>query len=200
MADAVVSYAIQKIGDAIINEARFLESIRQQAEDLKRELTWIDSFLRDADAKARGGNKLIQDWVKEVRKAAYDAEDLIESIAIQGSEPGIGQKRRRSDPGAHTPSDDCGMEIEELKQRIKNIRESAAGYGITALPDDRGERRHIDGDIGRGRGRGGGEGRAPALHALDSPPPVVLMPWEMPRKRGGGPPIFTPWTPPVSSS
>ena len=148
MADAVVSYAIQKIGDAIINEALFLRGVRQQAEELKRELIWMESFLQDADAKARGGNKLVRNWVKEVREAAHDAEDLIESIAIQGSEPGM--CRRRGFFSKLMPAcglirlHNSGMEIEELKQRIINIRESAARYGITALPDDRRERGEVD--------------------------------------------------------
>ena len=170
MADAIVSYAIQKIGDAIINEALFLRSVRQQAEELKRELIWMESFLQDADAKARGGNKLVQNWVKEVREAAQDAEDLIESIAIQGSEPGMGQKHRglfsNLLPGALIPRHNSGMEIEELKQRIIKIGESAARYGITALPDDRRGRRDGDEVIARRR--------APALHASDSSN-VVLM-------------------------
>ena len=169
MADAVVSYAIQKIGDAIINEALFLGSVRQQAEDLKEELTWMESFLQDADAKARGGNKLVENWVKRVRKAAHDAEDLIESIAIQGSEPGMRRRRgffSKLMPCGLIRRHNSGMEIEELKQRIINIRESAARYGITALPDDRRERREVDAAISGWR--------APALHASDSSH-VVLM-------------------------
>ena len=50
MADAAVSYAIQKIGDAIINEALFQGSVKQQAEDLSQELTGMKSFLQDANA------------------------------------------------------------------------------------------------------------------------------------------------------
>ena len=130
----------------------------------------MESFLQDADAKARGGNKLVRNWVKEVREAAQDAEDLIESIAIQGSEPGMGQKRRglfsNLLPGALIPRHNSGMEIEELKQRIIKIGESAARYGITALPDDRRGRRDGDEVIARRR--------APALHASDSSH-VVLM-------------------------
>ena len=85
MADAAVSYAIQKIGDAIINEALLLGSVRQQVEDLMRELRWIQSFLKDADAMARDGSNMVHNWVEEVREAAHDAEELIESFAIQGS-------------------------------------------------------------------------------------------------------------------
>ena len=167
MADAVVSYAIQKIGDAIINEAIFLGSFRQQAEELKRELTWMESFLQDADAKAGGGNKLVRNWVKEVREAAHDAEDLIESFAIQGSEPEMGRGIFSNlTPGALIGRHNFGMEIEELKQRIIKIGESATRYGITALPDDRRGRRDVDEAIARRR--------APALHASDSSH-VVLM-------------------------
>ena len=169
MADAVVSYAIQKIGDAVINEALFLGSFRQQAEDLKEELTWMESFLQDADDKARGGNKLVENWVKRVRKAAHEAEDLIESIAIQGSEPWMRRRRGffcKLMPCGLIRRHNSGMEIEELKQRIKNIKESATGYGLTSLPSDCRERRGVDEAIARRR--------APPLHTPDSAH-VVLM-------------------------
>ena len=170
MADAVVSYAIQKIGDAIINEALFLGSVRQQAEDLKEELTWMQSFLQDADVKARGGDNTIQNWVKSVRKAAYDAEDLIESFAIQGSQPGMGQKRRgifsNLMPDALIRRHNSGLEIEELKQRIINIKANATEYGLTSLSIDCRERRAVDEATARRR--------AVALHASDSSH-VVLM-------------------------
>ena len=169
MADAVVSYAIQKIGDAVINEALFLRSFRQQAEDLKEELTWMESFLQDADDKARGGNKLVENWVKRVRKAAHEAEDLIESIAMQGSEPWMRRRRGffcKLMPCGLIRRHNSGMEIEELKQRIKNIKESATGYGLTSLPSDCRERRGVDEAIARRR--------APPLHTPDSAH-VVLM-------------------------
>ena len=169
MADAAVRYAIQKIGDAIINEALLLGSVRQQVEHLMRELRWIQSFLKDADAKARDGSNVVHNWVEEVREATHDAEDLIESFAFQGSEPGMGRCRHffsKLRPGALIRRRNFGLEIEQIKQRIINIRESAAGYGITALLDERRGRRDVDAAIARRR--------APALHASDSSH-VVLM-------------------------
>ena len=129
----------------------------------------MESFLQDADAKACGGNQLVENWVKEVREAAHDAEDLIESIAIQGSDPGMRRRRgffSKLMPCGLIRRHNSGMEIEELKQRIIKIGESAARYGISALPDDRREGRTVDEAIARRR--------APALHASDSSH-VVLM-------------------------
>ena len=169
MADAVVSYAIQKINDAIINEALFMGSVEQQAEDLKEELTMMESFLQDADDKARGGNKLVENWVKCVRKAAHDAEDLIESFAIQGSEPEMGRgifSNLMSVFNLMIGRHNSGLEIEELKQRIINIKANAAEYGLRSLPNDCRERRAVDEAIARRR--------AIALHTPDSSH-VVLM-------------------------
>ena len=167
MADAVVSCAIQKINDAIINEALFMGSVKQQAEDLKEELTWMESFLQDADAKARGGNKLVENWVKRVMKAAHDAEDLIESIAIQGSEPEMGRDIFSNlTPGALIGRHNSGLEIEDLKQRIINIKANAAEYKLRSLPSDCRERRAVDEAIARRR--------AVALHTPVSSH-VVLM-------------------------
>ena len=149
MADAAVSYAIQKIGDAIINEALFIGSSKQQAEELKEELTWMKSFLQDADAKARDGNQLVQNWVKLVREAAQDTEDLIESFAIPVYAPGLGRcgdffSKLMPCARAVIRRHYFGLEIEGLKQRIKNIGESADRYKITALSDDRRERGEVN--------------------------------------------------------
>ena len=168
MADAAVSYAIQKIGDAIVNEALFQGSVKQQAEDLNQELTGMKSFLQDADAQARGGNALAQNWVKLVREATNDAEDLIESFAIQVYAPGMIRRCGSCSklmPGALIRRHYFGLEIEMLKHRIINIRESAARYGLTPLPDDRWEGRDVDEATAR---------RTVALHELGSSH-VVLM-------------------------
>ena len=146
MAIPGVNYVIQKIGDAIINQARVLDSVEQRVEDLKREVTLMKNFLQDADAKVRGGDNSVQAWVKLVWEAANDAEDLIESFATKVYVPGmilpcgfISKFRIRRH--------NFGLEIKGLKKRIKDIMESADRYGIKALPDDRRERREVDATI-----------------------------------------------------
>ena len=156
MAGAVVSYVIQKI-DAIINQALFERTVKLQALQLNRELTGLESFLQDADAKARGGNESVQNWVKEVREAAHDAEDLIESIAIQGPEQGMGVNFMAGGP---IPGDSYWMKIEELQKRIIKIGERAAQNGITDLPDYRCGRSDVEKAIAGGM--------VVALHASNS--------------------------------
>ena len=146
MAEGVVSYAIQKIDDAIINKALFERKVMVRAKELNLALTRMKSFLQDADAKARGGNESVQNWVKYVREAAHEAEDLIESVAIQGPEAGMGENFM---PGAPILQPWL-KKIEELKQRIIKIGENAPRYGITALPDDAWGRRDVDKAIARG--------------------------------------------------
>ena len=148
MAEAVVRYAIQKIGDAIINEALFLRGVNQQVEDLKQELRWMESFLQEADTKARGGSNMVQQWVRLVMEAAHEAEDLIESIVIQGSDR-IHRRDffRKLMPRALIRRHNFGLDIEELNKKIINIRVSKRGYGIGALPDDPPERMAVDNTI-----------------------------------------------------
>ncbi|KAL9419667.1 hypothetical protein AB3S75_037438 [Citrus x aurantiifolia] len=76
MVDAVVSYVVETLGDYLIQEVNFLQGVRDEVESLKKELEWMQSFIKDAEAK-QAGNNLIRRWVSDIRDIAYDAEDVL---------------------------------------------------------------------------------------------------------------------------
>ena len=78
MAEAVVSFAIETIAGLLIEEAKFLVGVTDQAEQLQSELRWMKWFLRDADAR-QDDKERIREWVSEVKDIAYQAGDLLES-------------------------------------------------------------------------------------------------------------------------
>ncbi|GMN26914.1 hypothetical protein TIFTF001_001471 [Ficus carica] len=45
MEEAVVSFAIERLGDLLIAEAKFLYGVRGQVEDAKAKLQWMRAFL-----------------------------------------------------------------------------------------------------------------------------------------------------------
>ncbi|WMV23238.1 hypothetical protein MTR67_016623 [Solanum verrucosum] len=69
MADAVVSLAVQKLGDFLIQW-------------LQNELLFMQSFLRDAELKQYGDHK-IQQWVIEINSIANDAAAILETYSIE---------------------------------------------------------------------------------------------------------------------
>ncbi|OVA11976.1 hypothetical protein BVC80_8767g11 [Macleaya cordata] len=82
MADAVVSVVVQLLSDMLIKQAVFLHGVRDQVKQLRNELNRMQCFLKDADAEQEG-NEIIRNWVSEIRDAAYDVEDVIETFILQ---------------------------------------------------------------------------------------------------------------------
>ncbi|CAA6663973.1 unnamed protein product [Spirodela intermedia] len=81
MADAALGYVVQRVGDLLINEAVFLYSVKDQVEWVKEELQAMECFLKDADSKSKGDER-VKNWVRQVREIAYRAEDLVESFVL----------------------------------------------------------------------------------------------------------------------
>lgn len=51
MAESVVSFAIERIGDHLMHKAIFFKDVREQVVQLRNELRRIQRFLREADAR-----------------------------------------------------------------------------------------------------------------------------------------------------
>ncbi|MCL7048937.1 hypothetical protein MKW94_021274, partial [Papaver nudicaule] len=83
MVDAVVSFAVGKLGDALIGEAYFVAGVGDQVKGLRDELKRMLCFLKDADAKDRQGDERVRHWIKDIRDLAFDAEDVIETYILK---------------------------------------------------------------------------------------------------------------------
>ncbi|MQM02196.1 hypothetical protein Taro_034961 [Colocasia esculenta] len=144
MAESVVSFVVQRVGDLLVDEAVFLYNVPDEAEWVRRELERMQCFLEDADAK-RKRDKMVNKWVKDIRDAAYEAEDLVESFALHGhllwGRGGfITRVARRFVclPCALATRHRFGEEIRLLKAKILEIADSRSRYGIQSLRADGG--------------------------------------------------------------
>ncbi|XP_078149142.1 disease resistance protein RPP13-like [Carex rostrata] len=147
MAEGIVSLVLGKLSDAVIKEVLLLHGVGKQVERLSRELSWIQSFLKDADMK-----KIINEgekhWVKEVRDIAYDIEDVIdnaiflkvpENSLARGCSRIVGAAKRmwrkcKKLPDLHNLAD----EMNEILARIREINDSRERYGINSLGEGSG--------------------------------------------------------------
>ncbi|CAA7397530.1 unnamed protein product [Spirodela intermedia] len=165
MADAVLGYVVQRVGDLLIDEAVFLYSVKDQVEWLKRELRAMECFLKDADTKSKG-DESVKNWVRDVREIAHQAEDLVESYVLDAE-----RKRRRRKSFILTtvccrlpPPNDFivlhkfGNEIEAIRAKIDEINGRRSTYGIENLGGE--PRRQIDKTVR--------ERRRVVLHAPDT--------------------------------
>lgn len=82
MVEAVVSFAVERLHDLLTEEARLLIGVSDKVKRMQNELKRMQCFLRDAERK-QDKNDTIKNYISEVRKLAYDAEDVIEIYAIK---------------------------------------------------------------------------------------------------------------------
>ncbi|KAL7179073.1 hypothetical protein ACSBR1_042447 [Camellia fascicularis] len=80
----VVSFIVNRLGVLLTEEGKFLYGISDQVEQIRVELNRMQCFLQDADyaihVDARANN-----WVAEIKKLAYEIEDILKTFVIQVS-------------------------------------------------------------------------------------------------------------------
>ncbi|XP_040362417.1 putative disease resistance protein At1g50180 [Rosa chinensis] len=141
MAEGVVIVAaegIKTLGDFIIQQSKFLSGVSYQVELAKVELHLIRGFLRDADAR-QGEEEVVRIWVKLIRDAAYDLEDVIESFALKvasrrrGGTVKIVLKRFASIFNEGVNPYKIGSEIEDIMTKLSHLRSSLQSYNIRQI-------------------------------------------------------------------
>ncbi|KAI3956581.1 hypothetical protein MKW92_034310 [Papaver armeniacum] len=143
MVDAVVSFAVEKLGDALINETIFLLDVRNQVQELRDELRRMQCFLKDADAKQQQGDERVRNWVADIRNVAYDSEDVVDTFMLKiGATPESGGVLSLIKKPALMVKNlrhlrRVGKEIQTIQAKLKAISASTVTYGIKELPDDK---------------------------------------------------------------
>ncbi|KAM7486572.1 hypothetical protein LguiA_002581 [Lonicera macranthoides] len=138
MAEQVVTLVVEKVGQLLINEARFMCRVRVQLEELEAEMRRMCCFLKDVDGRQEESETL-QDLVIEIRKVAYDAEDVLELYAFK-----VSSRRRRNillrfacifNEGIAL--DRVGSKIDSIKIKFSKLTASLRDFGITAVREGR---------------------------------------------------------------
>ncbi|TXG70934.1 hypothetical protein EZV62_005869 [Acer yangbiense] len=134
MAESAITYVAQSLTDLLVQKAEFLKGVRGQVGWLRDELQRIQCFLKDADAKQEEDQR-VRNWVKDIRNAAYDAEDIVDTFVLKM------ESRRRHGyikRYAHIFKElldlrKVGNEIEAFRARISDISNSCETYGIKSI-------------------------------------------------------------------
>ncbi|KAH0757020.1 hypothetical protein KY290_020513 [Solanum tuberosum] len=142
MADAFVSFALQKLGDFLIQEVSLLTSLRDEITWLRNELLFVQSFLKDAEQK-QSRDQRVQQWVFEINSVANDAVSILETYSF---ETGKGDDGFASHLKAcacigrkETKFYKVSKDIQSLRQRIMDISRKRETYGITNINNNAGE-------------------------------------------------------------
>ncbi|KAI3933092.1 hypothetical protein MKW92_002248 [Papaver armeniacum] len=139
MVDAVVSFSVKRLGDALIGETVFLLDVCSQVKELRDELRRMQCFLKDADAKQQQGDERVRNWVADIRNVAYDAEDVIDAFILKidatlkygGIQKCFIRMALMVKNCKHLYS--IGMKIHAIRSRLKVISDSRVTYGIDDL-------------------------------------------------------------------
>ncbi|KAF2296132.1 hypothetical protein GH714_036293 [Hevea brasiliensis] len=140
MVEAIVSFAIERIADAVVREASSLYGVREQVDQLQTKLKRIRFFLKDVDSKQNQDDRVCN-CVAEVRDIAYEAEDVIDTFlllkAARGSRKGVSGLIKRVTltsmftevPILHK----LGTQIESIQTKIVRVSVSMQTYGIKLI-------------------------------------------------------------------
>ncbi|KAG7585227.1 P-loop containing nucleoside triphosphate hydrolase, partial [Arabidopsis thaliana x Arabidopsis arenosa] len=131
MADAIVSFGVEKLWELVSQEYERLGGVKEQVNELKSDLDMLMSFLSDADARKQT-NALARNCVDKVKEITYDAEDIIETYLLKG------ERSENSGIKNHMKSLACipfvrrktALEITSISKRISKVIQNMQTLGI----------------------------------------------------------------------
>ncbi|XP_050279667.1 disease resistance protein RPM1-like isoform X2 [Quercus robur] len=139
MAETAVLFLIDKLIPLLTQEATLLQGIHGEVADIKDELESIQSFLKDADARAATEEEMsegIKTWVKQVREAAFHIEVAIDRYLLHMAQQshqrgftGFLHKIIRL-PKSLKPRHNIASEIQGFKASVQKIKERSEKYSF----------------------------------------------------------------------
>ncbi|XP_063938359.1 probable disease resistance protein RF9 isoform X2 [Daucus carota subsp. sativus] len=134
MADAVVSFAVERLGDLLISESKLLSGVTNQVNEVRDDLKRMQNFLKEAE-KRQIQDERVRGWVNEIKELAFRTEDVIELFALQAGGSGFKEALRRSACiTCHLISrHKVAMDINGIKAKLADIQQSLPTFGITGL-------------------------------------------------------------------
>ncbi|XP_074335963.1 disease resistance protein RPP13-like [Apium graveolens] len=130
MVDAIISFAIENLGDFIAQEVNILVAVKHNVRWLRDELRYLQPSVRYAESRQE--EELICNWVNDVRDVANDALTILSDFKALQQKQGILDRvwacacifKKK------VMLYDIGKEIESLKERICMIKNRRTEYRI----------------------------------------------------------------------
>ncbi|CAL5441864.1 unnamed protein product [Camellia sinensis] len=138
----VVSFIVNRLGDLLIEEAKFLYGVSNQVQQIRIELNRMQCFLQEADYAIQSYHHVdvrVDNWVAEVRKLAYETEDILETYVIEvsskRSKRGFRKNLKRFACILNEGQDvhRLGCEIGAIKDKITDLAASLQTYGMKCI-------------------------------------------------------------------
>ncbi|KAI7986329.1 putative disease resistance protein [Camellia lanceoleosa] len=137
----VVSFIVKRLGVLLTEEAKFLYGVSDQVEQIRVELNRMQCFLQDTDYAIQSDHvdARVNNWFAEIRKLAYETEDILETYVIQ-----VSSKRNKKGFRNTLKRFACifnewldvhrvGSEIGAIKNKIIDLTASLHTYGLKTI-------------------------------------------------------------------
>lgn len=139
MAEAVVSFLVERLANLPVREVKLWCGLSGQLEDLCTELKRMQRFLRDTDARQDEGEMIRAD-VAMIREVAYDAADIIDTFAFKiasqkNSSLWKSLKRHSCVFKELVEFHQLGSEMEAVKSKISNFTLRFNQYGMKSIDE-----------------------------------------------------------------
>ncbi|XP_058190790.1 probable disease resistance protein At1g58602 isoform X1 [Rhododendron vialii] len=128
-----ISFVVERLGNLLIQEERFLHGA--QVDQMQRELSRMQCFLKAADARREEGEELVRNCISEIRELSLDAEDVIATFVVKVAL----MRRGRIHPmlkmyfriiNESRARYTVGLEIKYINKKINDLTRSLQTYGI----------------------------------------------------------------------
>ncbi|KAM7463247.1 hypothetical protein LguiA_031368 [Lonicera macranthoides] len=157
MASVALDLLIGKVASILESEVLLIGGVRDELDELKRELTSMRLFLEDADTKTdlSGVEKA---WVADVRDMCYPVEDIMEEFIYHMNKPYPKEGGKFLKPlyqMIRIPKNlwvkhRVATKLQAINKKIKSIPERSQRYGVSHIEgtssrraDDDGQRRRL---------------------------------------------------------
>ncbi|XP_027082226.2 disease resistance protein RPM1-like [Coffea arabica] len=133
MAETVLSFVLDQLSIFLLEEGRLLGGLRQEVQLISDELGHMRSFLGVAETKEEDADPRMQEWIKQVREAAYDTEDVLDEFVARFAHhhaTGFYGSVRKIFNSVKTlrARRKVAEQIQSIKARVKNISEGHQRY------------------------------------------------------------------------
>ncbi|KAL6861447.1 hypothetical protein ACP4OV_017147 [Aristida adscensionis] len=138
MAQQAVLPVLERVGSIAVDEAVYLWGVSDKLESAKKQLLSMKAFLKDLDDKMLKGGAMVMNLFSEVKEAAYEVEDIIDTANImkRKSNPKISITGAISKyiafPIYLTHLHKLGARIDSANARMKTIFENIEKLNIVA--------------------------------------------------------------------
>ncbi|KAK1268906.1 Disease resistance protein RPM1 [Acorus gramineus] len=136
MAESAVNLLIDLLKPIIANEVRLLGGIHAEVKDIMDEMESMVSCLREADRR-EDDNEGVKTWLKQLRDAAYDTEDVVEEYLLHLASLLEGKGRlvkfihRNFQCALHLRKrHQIAIRVREIKSRVQKIAARRERYGL----------------------------------------------------------------------